>query len=335
MTDIICNDDGDGGQVILGDETSQQAISFKLAQAFYSEITGKAEKISEKFVKSFVLTIDNIDQLHQRIIQSTTQYNVVSANVSFSVEYQNDSSERFSSIERFKTHAGAKGVPVEEVDISYNFLFILPGTQKPQEYRINIRLISRVVKLEDLREKTEDMPFSVPLWQYDNELTCRASIDFIDITVANSFMSVIKTWNSALDEVDTSAVLKKIRPYSRYLPALFKYGLLAAGVYYTYGVVDSYFVDSEPKTTAMFVLIAFLFNFILWKFGLFAGRKSESHLDQLYEISFISFSGADKNLAKRCAAAKRKNTIFSICYLVGTFILGVLASGMANVIFQS
>lgn len=335
MTDIIGNGDEKDSQVILGDETSQQAMSFKLAQAFYSEITGKAEKISEKFVKSFILTIENIEQLHQRIIQSTTQYNVVSANVSFSVEYQNDSSERFSSIERFKTHAGSKGVPVEEVDINYNFLFILPGTQKPQEYRINIRLISRVVKLEDLREKTEDMPFSVPLWQYDNELTCRASIDFIDITVANAFMSVIKTWNNALDEVDTHTIIKKIRPYSRYLPVLFKYGLLVAGTYYTFGVVDKYFISSEPKTTAMFILIAYLFNFILWKIGLFLGRKAESHLDQLYEVSFISFSGADKTLANRCATAKRKNTIYSVCYLVGTFILGVLASGMANVIFQS
>lgn len=335
MADIMNNGDEMESQVILGDESSQQAISFKMAQAFYSEITGKAEKISEKFVKSFILTIENIDQLHQRIIQSTTQYNVVSANVSFSVEYQNDSSERFSSIERFKAHAGAKGIPVEEVDINYNFLFILPGTQKPQEYRINIRLISRVVKLEDLREKTEDMPFSVPLWQYDNELTCRASIDFIDITVANAFMSVIKTWNNALDEVETNTIIKKLRPYSRYLPVLFKYGLLLAGTYYTFAVVDKYFISSSPKTTAMFVLIAYLFNFILWKVGLFLGRKSEYHLDQLYEVSFISFSGADKNLAKQCTSAKRKNTIYSACYLAGTFILGVLASGVANVVFQS
>ena len=192
-----------------------------------------------------------------------------------------------------------------------------------------------MVKLEDLRERTEGMPFSIPLWQYDQELTCSASIDFIDITVANALMSVIKTWNNALYEVDTNPILKKMRPYSRYLPSLFKYGLLASGIYYTFGVVDKYFISSEPKTTAMFILIAYLFNFILWKFGLFTGRKAESHLDQLYEVSFISFSGADKSLAKRCVASKRNNTIYSACYFVSTFILGVLASVVANIIFQS
>jgi hypothetical protein len=335
MSEIISNGDAQDGQIILGDETSQQAISFKLAQAFYSEITGKSEKISEKFTKSFILTIENIEQLHKRIIQSTTQYNVASANVSFAVEYQNDSSERFSSIDRFKTHAGSKGVPAEEVDINYNFLFILPGTQKPQEYRINIRLISRIVKLEDLREKTEDMPFSVPLWQFDNELTCRASIDFIDITVANAFMSVIRTWNNGLDEVETNNIIKKLRPYSRYMPAFFKYGLLFSGVYYTMRVVDGYFSSPSAHTTAMFILIAYLFNFMLWKIGLFTGRRAESHLNQLYEVSYILFSGADNNLAKQCKTAKRNNTIFSFAYLVGTFVVGVLASVVANFIFKS
>jgi len=335
MSELIGSGDAKEGQIILGDETSQQAISFKLAQAFYSEITGKSEKITEKFTKSFILKIENIEQLHKRIIQSTTQYSVASANASFAVEYQNDSSERFSSIERFKTHAGSKGVPAEEVDINYNFLIILPGTQKPQEYRINIRLISRVVKLEDLREKTEGMPFSVPLWQFDNELTCRASIDFIDITVANAFMSVIKTWNNGLDEVDTNPIIKKVRPYSRYMPALFKYGLLCSGAYYTVRVVDDYFSSPAAHTTAMFILIAYLFNFMLWKLGLFTGRKAESHLNQLYEVSYISFSGADNNLAKQCKAAKRNNTLFSFAYLVGTFLVGVLASGVANFLFKS
>jgi hypothetical protein len=130
MSEIIDAPEESSGQIILGDDASQQAISFKMAQAFYSELTGKSEQISEKFTKSYILTIDNIDQLHQRIIQSTAQYSIASANASFSITYQNDSSERFSSIERFKTHAGAKGMPVEEVDISYRFLVVLPETKK-------------------------------------------------------------------------------------------------------------------------------------------------------------------------------------------------------------
>jgi len=322
-------------QIILGDETSQQAISFKMAQAFYSEITGKSEKITEKFTKSFILNIEDVEQLHKRIIQSTTQYNVASANVSFSVAYQNDSSERLSSIDRLKVHAGTKGLPVEEIDISYNFLIILPGTKKPQEYRINIQLVSRVVKLEKLKEQMADMSISLPLWHFDSELTCRASVDFIDITVANSFMSVIKDWNNGLEEVTTNILLKKIRSVAKYMPSVFQYGLLVAGVFYTLIHMEEYFTVIKPEATAKFVLIAYLFNFIIWKAGRAMGRKSESHLNQLYDISYINFSGADKNLAQSSSVSKRNSTLLSAFYLVGTIVVGVISSSLAAMLFKT
>lgn len=335
MSEIIDASEEQGGQIILGDGASQQAISFKMAQAFYSELTGKSEQISEKFTKSYILTINNIEQLHQRIIQSTAQYKVVSANASFSIKYQNDSSERFSSIERFKLHAGAKGIPVEEVDISYSFLVVLPETKKPQEYKINISLLSRTVKIEDLRRKIEDINISIPLWQFDNELTCRASIDFTDITVANAFMSVIQSWERTLDEVETSSLIKNIRPFAKYMPSVFKYGLLLVGSYYTLDVVDKYFSSPTAHTTAVFVLIAFIFNFLLWRIGLNTGNKSERHLNQLYEVSYICFSGADKKLADECTSTRNKNIVYGGLYLAGTFLIGVLASGVASYIFKS
>lgn len=333
MTKIIENEEGNSGQIILGDETSHQAISFKLAQAFYSEITGKSEKITENLTRSFVLTIENVQQLHQRIIQSTTQYNVASANVAFSVEYRNDSSERFSSIERFMTHAGSKGIAVSEVYINYRFLIILPETSKPQEYRINIRLISRVVKLEEIRETMGELSFSIPLWEFDSGSTCRVSIDFIDITVANSFMSVVKNWNNGLDEVDTNMFVKKIRPIAKHMPSAFQYGLLFAGSYYTLDAIDQYFSAPQAHTTAMFILVAFLFNFIMWKLGNFTGSKTESHLNGSYEMSYISFSGADKKLAQECSTTKRNNALISAAYVVGTIVIGVLSSGISALIF--
>ncbi len=335
MSDITSPSGKQSNSIILGDEASQQAISFKMAQAFYSEITGKSEQISEKFTKSFVLSINNINQLHQRIIQSTTQYNIASANASFSITYQNDSSERFSSIEKFITHAATKGMPVEEVDIRYRFLVVLPETKKPQEYRINISLISRTVKLEELREKMQQMKISIPLWQFDSELTCRASIDFTDITVANAFMSVIKNWERTLDEVNTNALIKNVRPFAKYMPAIFKYSLLFTGIYYTLGVVNKYFSSPEAHTTAVFLLVAYIFNFLLWKIGGVAGSKAENHLDQLYEVSYINFSAADTKLANECSNSRKRNMLLGGVYLIGTFLIGVLASGVAGYIFKS
>lgn len=330
MTELISSEPSDNRQMILGDDSSQQAISFKLAQAFYNEITGKSERISEEFNPSFVLTLEDINQLHQRVIQSTTQYNVQSANASFSVEYVNDSSERFSSIERFMTHAGAKGQAVEEVAISYNLLVVLPQTNKPQEYRINILLVSRSTKINRMKSQMDSMPFSIPLWQFENNFTCKASIDFVDITVANSFMSVVKSWIDCLDTTSLNPFLKVVRPYSKYFPLLCQYGLLAAGVYFTNKQLPIFFQTVSPTSTASFVLIAFLFNFLLFKLGKLVGYKAERYIDQIYQISYIRFSGADLRLVKNSKVEVRKNIIKSLGYILFTVLIGVASNWISK-----
>ncbi|WP_447955984.1 hypothetical protein [Vreelandella sp. EE7] len=334
MDNLPVNEDKNKKQVILGDEGSQQAMSFKLAQAFYNEITGRSERLKEDFNSSFILTMDNIQQLHHRILQSTSQYNVATANASFSIEYLNESSERFSSIERFVAHAGSKGIAIEEVNISYNILVILPQTEKPQEYRINISLISRCAKLEKMKKDIENLPVSIPMWQFESKVTCRASIDFVDISVANAFMSVIKSWNDCLEVTEMNYALKKIRPFSNFLPAICKYGLLVVGAYYTYNALNDFFQAPSSESTAKFVLLAILLNYVLLRLGNFIGQKSEKHLDKIYQLSYIKLSGADVKLAKDSSSSFRSSVTISLGYLALTFLIGVASSVFSNVVLS-
>ncbi|MBU1618916.1 MAG: hypothetical protein KJ556_16885 [Gammaproteobacteria bacterium] len=333
MSELIASEMPESSNVIVGEENSNQAISFKLAQAFYNEITGKSERIAEEFNTSFILTMENINQLHLRIVQSTAQYNVISANASFSVEYVNDSSERFSSIERFMMHAGAKGRAVEEVAISYNILVVLPQTRKPQEYRLNILFASRTAKIEGMKKQIDDMPFSIPLWQFENKFTCRASINFVDITVANSFMSVVKNWLDCLEVTSLNPILKFIRYLSGYLPLLGQYGLLMIGAIYTNSQMNQYFQEPAASTTASFILLAFIFNFLMFRLGRFIGVKSERHLDFIYQISYINFSGADKKLATESSTSVRTHVAKSIVYIVFSIGLAVAANWLSKYVF--
>jgi len=322
-------------KVILGDSTSEKAISFQLAQAFYNEITGKSERLTDEFSTSFILTMANVEQLHHRVIQSTVQYNIVSANTSFSVSYTNDSSERFSSIERFTAHAGAKGVAIDEIDINYNLLVILPKTNKPQEYRINIKLVSRTAKIESMKADIAELPVSIPLAQFESKFTCRVSIDFVDVTVANSFMSVIKSWNDCLEVTDFNKFIRVLRGFSDWFPVMCQYGLLLMGSYLTYSSIESFFKVPTPESTATFLLFSVLFNFLLFKIGLFIGRRAERNLDQTYQMSYINFSGADVKLAKDSTKSVQGSVIKSFVYVLGSVVLGVISSGIASYIFKS
>lgn len=334
MNDIVGSEEG---RILLGDDASEKAISFKLAQAFYNEITEKSERLSEEYSASFILSIESIKQLHNRIIQSTAQYNVVTANSSFSAKYMNDSSERFSSIERFELHAGAKGVPVEEVDINYNLLVVLPQTKKPQEYRINIRLISRTAKLESMKREMMSFPVSIPMAQFENKFTCRVTVHFVDITVANSFISVIKGWFDCLETTELSSLIKALRSISHIIPILAKWGMLATALYVVLGLSSGYLSHKEVpyEALAAFMLTSMCFGFFMFRIGAFSGSKAEEALDQIYQISYIHLSGADKKLAEGSGGQSKVNIIKACAYVITTVVLGVLSSGIAGKIFGS
>ena len=80
--------------VFVHNGTELQAISLQQAQALYRELTGKSERIYERYNDSVIVSFENIEQLHRRITQCYTQYNVKSSSTNFSISYDDKSSER-------------------------------------------------------------------------------------------------------------------------------------------------------------------------------------------------------------------------------------------------
>lgn len=319
----------------IGDDSACKSISFQLAQDFYNEITGKSERLTENIQSSFVLTLSDVEQLHHRLIQSTEQYNIASQNVTFSVSYVGDSSERFSSLERLKLHAGHKGLAIEEVDVVYNLLLILPKTRRPQEYKISITLVSRVAKIEGMRDEFDSFTFSIPLFRFERLKTGIVTIDFVDITVANSFLSTIKTWAEGLETTKTNPVLKLLRTKSRYAPTILKYGFLALAVFYASMYSKELFsMDVGLKETAGFILYSILASFIFYRIGLSIGEVANKNLGQVYEISYIHFTPADERLVEKSRAKVVRSGIYSGASIFMAFLIGIASSIVATYLLK-
>ena len=312
-----------------------KSISFQLAQDFYNEITGKSERLTEKIQSPFVLSLSNIEQLHQRLAQSTEQYNIASENVSFSVKYVGDSSERFSSIARLKLHVGHKGCAIEEIDLVYNLLLVLPNTQRPQEYTININLVSRVARIEGMRNEFDSLPFSIPLFQFERVRTGEISIDFIDITVANAIMTTIKTWADGLPTTKTNPILKMLRSKSVHAPRILKYSFLALATFYA----SMYSKELLPagvglRETAEFILYSILGSFISYRLGLFIGEITKQNLSQVYEISYINFTPADERLVEKSQGKIVRSVIYSGVSILIAFLIGIASSIVATYLLK-
>ncbi|EKF9881373.1 hypothetical protein FXE82_16745 [Vibrio cholerae] len=334
MSEIISFEPIDNGNdvVVIGDEKASQQISFQLAQDFYNEITGKSETQSDKYSDSFIYNLSDIEQLHYRINQSTEQYNICSANVIYSVKYTDDSSERFSSLERLKLHAPAKGQAVEELSIVYNILIVLPKVNRPQEYKIKITLVSRVAKIEKMRAELSSFPFQVPLHQFEKATTLRYSIDFVDISVANALASCIKSWSDSLTKTEPNTILQWFRDKSDFLPIISKYSLLSVSSYYIWCLSSKYVPveDYVLRTIVLFVLASILFSFVSYKLGSYLGSIAGSNIDNTYEKSYICISNSDTNLVTKATKNISKSLRKSVISIVVTVVLGVASSLIAN-----
>ncbi|WP_448249091.1 hypothetical protein [Thalassotalea agariperforans] len=334
MTEVVEFDgyeSEDNNVVALGDEKASTKISFQLAQDFYNEITGKSERLRELYSDPFVLKLAHVEQLHHRLEQSTEQYNVCSFHETYSVNYIDDSSERFSSLERLKLHVGSRGTAVEEVIIKYNILIILPKTSRPQEYIISIRMASRVAKIETMRKQLDSVPFNIPLYQMETAKAASFAIEYVDSTVANALMSVIKSWFNTVDRNAIPSAVKIARKFSHFAPRLTKYSLLSLICYYVYVFSDKILIENiNTKIAVIFSLASVLLAYLSIRIGSFFGNRIEYNLDSIYEQSYINFSGADENYVLESATKIKNSKLKAAAHFVTTIIIGIGCSLIAN-----
>lgn len=317
--------------VILGDERAANQISFQLAQDFYNEITGKSERLRELNSEPFILRLNDVEQLHRRLKQSTEQYNIVSFHETYVVNYVDDSSERYSSLERFKLHNGAKGAAVEEIIVSFKMLIVLPQTKRPQEYKITVKLASRVAKIEGMRSQIGSLPFDISLCHLEGLNAASFSIEYVDSTVATALMSVLKCWFNTVEKNSISSSIKIIRKYSYFAPRLTKYGLLFTSCYLGWGLSSVFLVENvNTRVAVLFVLGSILCAYISINLGRFLGKKTEMSLDSIYEQSYINFSGADDNFINNSSSKIRASKFKAAINLVITIVIGVGCSLVAS-----
>jgi len=275
--------------------------------------------------------LNDVEQLYHRLIQSAEQYNIVSFHESYTINYVDDSSERHSSLERLKLHNGSKGAAVEEFIASYNILIVLPKTNRPQEYKITVALVSRVAKAEEMRKKLQTMSIEFPLFQLESANAASFTIDYVDSSVANALMSVLKSWFNTVEKNSISSSVKIIRKLSHFVPNLSKYGLLALACYLIWELSEAYLVaNADAKTTTLFTLLSTLCAYLSIRFGGFAGGRAEAALDSIYEQSYINFSGADDNFVKNSSNKIRASKFKAWLSLGGTIVVGVGCSLFAN-----
>ena len=127
------NDDQEKSVVSLGDGAM---VSMQMVQDVYNEITGKTENISKSYRLHHKTLLVDLEQLNIKIHQLYEQYNIIENNCNVTLYHVDDCKEIYSSFERFRFGDKSSLSSVENIRLQYNFLILLPKTNRPQPYKL-------------------------------------------------------------------------------------------------------------------------------------------------------------------------------------------------------
>jgi len=281
----------DGDRMVTVGADNQ--VSMQVLQDIYNDITGKTEKLSRSYNTSYAITFEDIAQLNSKIRQMYEQYHIVSSNCTVTVYHLNDSKERFSSFERFQIYDRSNSNPVENVAIEYTFLIILPKTDRPQPYQIDINLVSRV---GTIKSSMQSGALPSEFFHFISLNTANIEIEYIDYTVARNFQAALDQWVASLNASEMSWIWSKLRSVASFIPFVFK-NVTACCVAFTFLLAGPpWFATFGAEVSTLFPigLLAFVSVYVSSNVAFQLGALVDRAIKSYVVLSYVRLNRGDE-----------------------------------------
>lgn len=167
-------------------------------QAIYHHATGKTENMSQSFTGNVLVSSDDIDNLHQMILDQLGVHAVeYGPTVTVVIKQANERAITHSSWAHYKHVSTISNDVTSEITIRYEFVLSVQNTPGPQRCIITVNVDSA---LPVLKSRDKDFEESWPFWLFISREweTAKVSIDFVDFMVARGFVNIVEEWFNGL-----------------------------------------------------------------------------------------------------------------------------------------
>ncbi|MBK1884563.1 hypothetical protein JIN85_19260 [Luteolibacter pohnpeiensis] len=298
-------------------EIVDESDRFKIAQAIYSAVTGKTEKLSRTYSKDYLITLDDIQQLHLKCQQACGQWTVLNKSESITVHHLDDNKEVFSSYKRFSIYDHSKTSPTESIVYEFNLLLQLPKVEKPQHYKVVVRTLSRAAMIRRMEQEMAPPP----LLSFFGSSSIVVDIEYVDYVVARNILGMIDSWVSEIERHSNLWWIRHIQRFTHWVPPVSQFLAIAFIGLSLFTATAGVIVDSSPPPLVARWLI--LSGTVIALTALLARRLGslvESGLDQILTLSAIQLNKGDQRLIQRY----RNRNILKVIQVLGG-VVGVTA----------
>lgn len=306
-------------------------IKLKMYQEAYHYITGKTEKISFKSSADLLIDFDELNQIHHKISQLCDVHNIIARSESVTIFHTKERKENFTSFERFKIYNKSITSPTLTALMEYNFSILPAGSVNPQQYKVTIRLNSRVSLMKQMKDEAPAF-MRGRLFGFMYGPTADISVEYADYVIARSFVEAMQEWVGGCKKSDSKLkVLQKLQGVSHFIPGVVSF---INGVLLTYFFIKNVPVVLNVNSSYLDVLqfgILFFASFMLTsKIATFLGGGIESSIDRYTPLSYLSLNKGDERVIDDYKKEKSSNVFSFLFSTLSTVALGVVSSLIAN-----
>lgn len=311
------------GEVVL---SNGHKVPMQILQQMYKDVTGRSERMTRQFTCNHRTQFTDLENLNTKVEHLLEQYHVAEKSCTVSFFHINESTDRHSSFDRARAAEMASLSPLENVQIEYNFLIVLPIAKKPQPYKIVIDVMSRAAIEAKMREKSN---LQMRLFSAFSEQTGGAFIEYIDYAVARNLMDAISQWFEGLDQEPESKIFRWAKKWSYHFDWFAKYGtasMLSLLFLWSFSKSNH---DINNSSMLYFGTLAFCSIFIFSGVALKLGNMIENAVDAYHPLSYLKINRGDDRVIASHNKYSRQSILRALFSVVLTLALNVLGSWIA------
>jgi hypothetical protein len=335
MSDLVEHSDKGNGErtveaVRVGDGHS--TVSLKTYQDIYHQVTGRTEQIRKRYSENLLIELGEIEQLNYKIRQLCDVHQVVAANDTVTVFHEKERKEQFTSFERFRAYNTNSASPTVSLVLRYNFSITPAGNSRPQEYVVNVRLVSKVAALRQIQD--EAPPFiQGRLFGFMAGPAVEVTVDYADYVIARGFLEAADEWVKGCKTTPPSAALRLLQRHSHHIPELGQVGAAVMVSYFAYQAVPGIVADGGTAATwANFAIIFIGGSYVAIRLGRKFAELIEIAIDTFPELSYIKLNRGDEKIIESARNSKPLAWLRLIGGIVGSIAVSILSSKLEKLI---
>jgi hypothetical protein len=304
--------------------------NFRIAQALYNIITAKTEKTQKSYKSNYKITFESIKQLYTKFEQMITQWNILGNSCSITINHIDDSTDEFSSFERFTLYDLSKASSIEQIILKFSFLLRSDGFNEEekymQNYNITVRILNKVA-FYNHREKE----FASSFFRFMTEDNLILEIEYVDYIIARNIISTVDSWEVGLEKNNYNKMIDMIQRYSMYFPSIIRLIFFIIICVYLINNIENRSILNLIELSK-FSLLSLLSIYIFMQIGYYFGRLLEKSIDGLVSTAYIMINSGDSQELKKYQSNNIHKIIGAFMSLGGSIIVAILSDKIIELI---